>query len=237
MRNREDTAATKLKRTICLLLLLFLALSASACFWFQSADLPEEGVWYCEELNLTISREEGVPSLCIYDGKQTEIELLIEHDDSTFFLRTVSSPYKTVFSGTCKRVENDKMTVADNGNVYEFVRSTSDAHRVYIKWSNSWFNDFAVEGDQVTLYCRLDVVNASDHPCEISLYGDFADDVAGGLLKESRLPAHDVEDTTMTSFRLEPGENKFQVVFLGDFAGTAEKRDRLLPAIEIVLAE
>lgn len=40
-------------------------------------------------------------------------------------------------------------------------------------------------------------------------------------------------DLETTEFNLENGDNRIEVVFIGDYAGKSQKYDRLLPQIKI----
>lgn len=109
---------------------------------------------------------------------------------------------------------------------------------VVLRKEDSWFSDFEVEGDQVHFKCFLRLQNTTDRAQTISIYGIFNEDVRGGLVKESRLLAHDTFEPKSTTFYLPAGaEISAVVTFTGTFAGTMQKYDRLLPELEIVNAK
>ena len=126
----------------------------------------------------------------------------------------------------------------------------------------SFFSDFTVRGDRVYFLCRLCIRNPADQPRAVLVTGDFSEDAAGGLLAwDVAVWALRMEDYTPGSFLsmsdealaavtdrnadgslrvfpLQPGDNAFWALFVGDH-GTAEvKQNRLLPPISIhVLAD
>ena len=121
----------------------------------------------------------------------------------------------------------------------------------------SFFSDFTVRGDRVYFLCRLCIRNGADQPQAVQVTGDFSEDAAGGLLAwDVAVWALRMEDYTPGSFLsmsdealaavtdrnadgslrvfpLQPGDNAFWALFVGDH-GTAEvKQNRLLPPISI----
>lgn len=111
--------------------------------------------------------------------------------------------------------------------------NTISAEDVYVNQENSWFSDFYIEADKVYITCHIELCNRSNIRT-VRLYGVFSDDV-GTLVTESVLPGFitDVLDSNDNSFLLEPGEQTYDVTFIGTFAGTEQKNDRLLPPILI----
>ncbi|MBQ6431435.1 MAG: hypothetical protein IJJ99_06150 [Oscillospiraceae bacterium] len=114
----------------------------------------------------------------------------------------------------------------------------SDKCCVVLRKEDSWFSDFEVVGDRVQFKCLLCLKNTADRAQTVSVYGNFDEDVRGGLVKESRLLAHDTSEPMRTAFYISAGaEISVEVTFTGTFAGTMEKQDRLLPELEIVLSD
>lgn len=107
------------------------------------------------------------------------------------------------------------------------------ADDVYVDQENSWFSDFHIEADKVYITCHIELCNKS-HARTVRLYGVFSDDV-GTLVTESVLPGFitDDFDSNDNSFLLAPGAQTYDVTFIGTFAGTEQKNDRLLPQILI----
>ena len=110
---------------------------------------------------------------------------------------------------------------------------TISEEAVYVDRAKSWFDDFSVDGDMVYLTCHITLCNASLDRT-IRLYGVFPDD-EGILVSESVLPGFvtDELDSDDNSFLLASGEDTFTVTFVGTYAGTQQKNDRLLPEILI----
>lgn len=112
------------RKALFLILLLVVASTLYACSFFQSADVPDEGVWYCEELRMTLSREPDIPSTFEIAGEVTEVELCVYFDMHCFDLVVASDYTHPVFNGDCKSVDGDKMLITDlsDGNRYIFIR-------------------------------------------------------------------------------------------------------------------
>ena len=110
---------------------------------------------------------------------------------------------------------------------------TISEEAVYVDRAKSWFDDFSVDGDVVYITCLISLCNASQDRT-VRLYGVFPDD-EGILVTESVLPGFvtDELDPDDNSFLLASGEHTFTVTFVGTYAGTQEKNDRLLPEILI----
>lgn len=101
--------------------------------------------------------------------------------------------------------------------------------RTEIDRDESFFNDFWVEDGTVYIECNLTIKSTMDY--DVYVEGHFPQD-EGKLLKERSIYACDKE-TESYRFKLVRGTNKFNVVFVGEFAGTYQKNDRLLPSITI----
>ena len=101
---------------------------------------------------------------------------------------------------------------------------------------DSFFSDFKVEGEKVYIYCTLFIENQSGSEKNVAFKASLDNDVKNGLLREAVIDGYAVDGST-TIFKLQNGENQIDVVFIGDYAGTEEKRDRLLPDIEIIEME
>ena len=110
---------------------------------------------------------------------------------------------------------------------------TISEEAIYVNRAKSWFGDFSVDGDVVYITCHITLCNALQDRT-IRLYGVFPDD-EGILVTESVLPGFvtDELDSDDNSFLLTSGEHSFTVTFVGTYAGTQQKNDRLLPEILI----
>ena len=101
----------------------------------------------------------------------------------------------------------------------------------------SYFSDFEVVGEAVYLRCYVTLKNTSSEEKRVSLTATSPDDVRGGLLITPDLYAINV-DSCGGEFLIPPKTQKsFDIVFVGDFAGTKQKQDRLLPNIDITIVE
>lgn len=96
----------------------------------------------------------------------------------------------------------------------------------------SYFDDFTVQDETVLLRCVLQIENdGAEH--EVTIKGFFPDDV-GKLIDFSPLVGYpEAADPEGQTFLLRHGTNTVNVVFRGDYAGTPQKANRLLPEITI----
>lgn len=109
---------------------------------------------------------------------------------------------------------------------------SADKGEVFVVREKSMLRNFKVEDGQVRFSCSVCFDNTDAHSQVISLIGNFTEDVKGGLVKERWIPGE--SEMGEDIFLLPPGETTLELVFIGTFAGTAEKQSRLLPEIEIV---
>lgn len=110
-----------------------------------------------------------------------------------------------------------------------------DSARVEICSDGSWLGDYTITGDQVDFFCTAKIKNTGSEEQKINLYGDFSEDMAGGLLKTGRLIAPSGRRSRRDgAFRPARESHAYEVVFTGEYAGTPVKQDRLLPPLEIV---
>ena len=110
---------------------------------------------------------------------------------------------------------------------------TVAAELAYVVNDVSWFSDFSVQGDKVYITCVV-AVECSE-ATELQIYGDFRED-EGKLLKNSLLLGHlgDDADDLQSTAALPRGKTELHVTFIGDFAGTDQKQNRLLPQLYLV---
>lgn len=102
--------------------------------------------------------------------------------------------------------------------------------KMFIINEESFFSDFYVKDDKVYLECEMSINSPRD--CDIQLQGTFVRD-EGKLLKNATVFAYDIENGS-NSFHIVCGTNRFRVVFIGDYGGTPQKFDRLLPEIKLI---
>ena len=104
---------------------------------------------------------------------------------------------------------------------------------------SSWFSDYKIQDGLVWLECELTLENHTSEPISGCLTAWFSGDV-GTLVKEKRLPglpaseAETMDTATLPDpavLEFAPGRTTLRVVFVGTFAGAAQKEDRLLPQL------
>lgn len=106
---------------------------------------------------------------------------------------------------------------------------------VRIDKEQSWFSHFTVEGNRVTIKCKIFIENPTDDDVELILIGVFQDEYEAGLLKERQLVGvleKCPEDVILT---VPPGGTCFDVDFRGTYGGLFQKQNRLLPEIKLIL--
>lgn len=105
--------------------------------------------------------------------------------------------------------------------------------KVYIISTESYYSDFSINDQVVEIKCSVVVKNTYDTEKTVKLTAHFPDDV-GVLLKESQLFAKNCLDNSEIFTLPANSKKRIDVVFVGDFAGTNKKHDRLLPKISII---
>ena len=98
----------------------------------------------------------------------------------------------------------------------------------------SWFNDFSISDGTVRMECHVCILNQTSETKNACLTGDFSEDQKNGFIKENKLIAQQEQIPGQIQFELIPGENEFDVLFVGTSADSDQKANRLLPAIEII---
>ncbi|MBR2861299.1 MAG: hypothetical protein IKB86_05630 [Clostridia bacterium] len=113
-----------------------------------------------------------------------------------------------------------------------FCLCSCNQKNIYINTEKSFYSNFEVKDGKVYIYCSLMIDNFTESERKISLTASFKNDARIGLLKESVIEGYSI-DTKTNVFYLRKGENRLEVVFVGEYAGTNQKYDRLLPDIQI----
>ena len=116
---------------------------------------------------------------------------------------------------------------------HELFRNV-DPGVIKIEKELSYYKDFAVEGDEVRIYCNVSVSNDTGELKTVRLLGQFPEDMENGLLTESELVAEHVELPGATTFVVPVGRTVYDIVFVGHKGTGDQKADRLLPEILIV---
>ena len=99
----------------------------------------------------------------------------------------------------------------------------------------SYFSEFWIDGDEVIMRCYLTLRNQSSEEVQVQLSASSPADVIGGLLKEPHMVAKDADGSVLVLPLNADSEERLYVNFVGEFAGTARKHDRLLPDIIIAV--
>lgn len=124
---------------------------------------------------------------------------------------------------------------ANNETGFPAELETIAQEKVCVSESDSWFSDFYVLNDKVYIECVVTV--ECSEATSIQLYGCFPKD-EGKLLKDALLLGQfgDSMDSLQDTAELPAGTTELHVYFIGDFAGTNQKQDRLLPTLYFVEA-
>lgn len=101
---------------------------------------------------------------------------------------------------------------------------------IILNTEESFYSEFEINSNQVLIYCTLLVKNTTQKECKVKFDANFDSDVEGGLLKEADLHGY-LADLKSDTFKIVKGDNWINVVFVGEFGGKEQKRNRLLPAI------
>lgn len=100
--------------------------------------------------------------------------------------------------------------------------------------NRSWFDDYSISDGTVRMECHVCVLNQTSETMDVCLIGDFSEDQKSGFIKENKLIAQQEQAPGQIQFELMPGENEFDILFVGTSAGYDQKANRLLPAIEMI---
>lgn len=103
---------------------------------------------------------------------------------------------------------------------------------VSIVESGSWFNDYTVSDGKVYINCEITLQNTGESEQRIRMAAICADDVEAGLLKKEKIYAVDNNEEEKV-FVIEANSQRTfkEVVFLGEYGGTYQKSNKLLPEI------
>jgi len=117
-----------------------------------------------------------------------------------------------------------------NGAFKELTKSKT----VRLVSEESFFHEFFVDGQTVALRCALTLKNTSNETKSVYLYAYSPKD-RSRLIKDGKLFAVDEEDK-MVLFTIPPQATMVfeEMYFKGEFGGTKQKFNRLLPDILIV---
>jgi hypothetical protein len=117
------------------------------------------------------------------------------------------------------------------------LASCSRADQIYVDKSQSYFSDYEVEDDKVFIKCHITIENTFKDEKVVTLSAILPEDVTNGLLKNETAKALKEDGSEMEFVLLPNTSNSFDVVFVGEYAGTNQKANRLLPEIDIEIVE
>ena len=106
---------------------------------------------------------------------------------------------------------------------------------VEIDYSRSNYAEFQVEGEKVIIKCNYVIVNTYSEAKTVKLVGTFQKDRNLGLLQEAELTGVDSKQGGKDSFVVAPGQNAVEVYYVGTFAWTNQKVNRVLPQTTLEL--
>ena len=115
--------------------------------------------------------------------------------------------------------------------------SCNKCDSIYIDKNKSYFSDFEVKNDKVYIKNYITFKNNFDTEKSVTLSTKLPDDVAIGLLRNEEVKALN-DDGSETVFVLPPnGSKSFDVIFIGEYAGTNLKHDKSLSEIIIKIVK
>ena len=114
------------------------------------------------------------------------------------------------------------------------VNNAYPSQDLVVDQNRSWFDDFVISDGTVRIKCHVYILNQTSETKNACLTGDFSEDQKNGFIKENKLIAQQEQIPGQIQFELIPGENEFDVLFVGTSADSDQKANRLLPAIEII---
>ena len=119
-------------------IVLYLAINLSICILFGGTKveyIPEKGIWFCEELKLQLSFEEGYDCYYVLDGAKirciwennpgSRVITVLCQDDNTY----TYSIGEVIFWGTCIELTEDQFIIEEkeSGIPYVFLCKTGDS--------------------------------------------------------------------------------------------------------------
>lgn len=99
--------------------------------------------------------------------------------------------------------------------------------------NESSYSSYYVQNDKVYINCTITIRNDTDETKKFSLCADMNDDFKGRLLKQAKIYAYNNDKKAIYTLKSDTIQT-YNVVFVGDFGGSLQKHDELLPQIEIL---
>ena len=104
--------------------LIILAVAMCGCKWSYQELVPEDGIWYCEELKATLDFTAGKRVGTIYVD-DVLYECTIESERFTNYIDFLEPSCKDLFFGECIYADDEKLIVISKkgpNREYTFVR-------------------------------------------------------------------------------------------------------------------
>jgi len=113
------------------------------------------------------------------------------------------------------------------------VRVNGNEKTLRINEEESYFDGFYVKDNKVFIKCEFSITNSNQTERAFHLFAMMDEDVKIGLLKDAKIYAVDDRFNKKTFKVGAKSTLRIDVLFMGDFNGTYQKTDRLLPDITI----
>lgn len=118
------------KRFICAFAICLILILLTGCTT-HSKKVPTEGIWYCDELQISMDFDTDRNTFAVIDD--TKITCCILNDRGSSYVSVLYQDFKhklprynmgsTVFAGECQSLNANCLYIEDDeGNVYHFVR-------------------------------------------------------------------------------------------------------------------
>lgn len=116
-----------MKKILCMICLLMIVLFVGCSI---QSDYPQEGVWYCEDLQMTLNMEQNIATYLDDAGAYEEAEIFVDFSNNIYIQRPTEDglDFDMILRATF-RYKNDVfyLTDVDTDHKYAFVRLTDAA--------------------------------------------------------------------------------------------------------------
>lgn len=166
-----------------LLLITFMVSMLSACS--IPGETPAEGLWYCNELGISIDfsllAEENTPECAkLYIGEGAAVDILCYFDYGTG-ISLMSLDQETDYFNGSFEYKNGNFTVTSHVDKKQYVFARmSDSGTLFWVPEESQFVDYTIDGDLITFRYAICFINDSTDNHSIKLSAKFhAEDLSG----------------------------------------------------------
>lgn len=152
-------------------------------------------------------------------------------------------------SGCSEKLEDAKMRFSKSAPImfaasiigllccFSSCKNNTEGSNISILKDETCFFSYEIIDNQVIIKCRYTLINRTDEEKKIQLEGNFSSDKKLGLLVENILLAQYSTEDSNTVFTLKPGKTSINLCYVGTFAGTNEKTNRLIPDTKIIVCQ